>query len=152
MFLVAISHHHGAKPTDTDKAGYHAYHYDLNYLASPSDNELASRHLSPANRRLSVFIPAVTSNCGGYYTCRNASIGSSLAARRAGYTPLARPTRTETPKATSGTQGRMIVGSPVTPDMTNASAMPSAVPASPPQDERRRLSTRNWAAMSLCLA
>ena len=66
------------------------------------------------------------------YSCRNASIGSSFAARKAGYQPKMIPTAPEIPKAIRTETGVTIVFIAVSCETTNGVTTPRTTPIRPP--------------------
>src|SRR5437867_11925939 len=66
------------------------------------------------------------------HSCLNASTGSILAARKAGYRPKTTPTSAEMLKASSGDQKVMIVFIPAVCATIEGMAMPSKTPMIPP--------------------
>src|SRR5882672_1043066 len=83
-----------------------------------------------------------------HVSCRKAAIGSSRAARLAGYTPATMPTPAPSTTPTRIDQGATAAGSGVVAATAAASPIPTATPPAAPPVASITASTRNWRRMS----
>src|SRR3989442_15006577 len=130
-------------PVDAaDNAGHH--HPDHHADRHAEDGE-SSPPLVAAQR---VERDADAFEQAGHVSCRSAAIGSSRAARVAGYTPATIPTPAPRTTPTRIDQGATAAGSGVVAATMLASAIPMPTPPAAPTTASVVASTRNWLRMS----
>src|ERR1019366_5806017 len=83
-----------------------------------------------------------------HHSARSAVIGSSRAARRAGYTPNSTPTDAPSVTATSTDHPVIRAGSGETAATSSANPQPLSTPSTPPVVASTIASARNWRSMS----
>src|SRR5205823_10662689 len=85
---------------------------------------------------------------GKGYSYLKASIGSSRAARLAGYSPNPTAVRAEAPSATTIDHRGTLAGIGVTREIAKATPPPTSIPAAPPTKVNVEASTRNCHRMA----
>src|SRR5437870_1792064 len=139
-----LDHARDALVDPADHRGDH--HHD-----GHADGDAENRQRRPplvAAQRIERDADAFEQRPPGHVSCRSAAIGSSRAARVAGYTPATIPTPAPRTTPTRIDQGATAAGSGVVAATILASAIPMPTPPAAPTTASVVASTRNWLRMS----